>query len=286
MLEWAKRGLKGLYIILFLFILALLSACNPRLLSDVVIQRKSISITDKQVLIIQVNSGEINILKGGGSFLEISGTTNLQDESVYQVEQNENEVRIIAENKPRLFSFSGQPNLKFTIQVPPKHKIKIITFDARVNLYNYAGDLDVSAVSGTISARNFSGTASLKSNRGDITVSDSNGELYILGNYGVLSLENLKGIVNSSTIMGTIKFTGLINSGDGVHLETDHGPVEVLLLPGSNQAVQIRSTSGNATCRLPDLSVSPRNCDGIIGNGSGRLSVRTVSGDVTLQQEP
>ena len=67
------------------------------------------------------------------------------------------------------------------------------------------------------------------SNRGDIIVRKSSGNINVAGNYGALNVQNVHGETAVSTIMGNVMFDGLIQMGDIVRLETDHGPVSVNL---------------------------------------------------------
>jgi DUF4097 and DUF4098 domain-containing protein YvlB len=141
-------------------------------------------------------------------------------------------------------------------------------------------------VSGDIQARNLSGAVVLRSGRGDIQLSGSSGELKVLGEHGVLSIAETHGDVAASTIMGAIRYTGAPGKGDVVHLETDHGPVAIQLEQGSDLVIVIKTTSGVLTCGLPGVEAVVSGCTGTLGNGAGALTVRTVSGEVTLLPGP
>ncbi len=99
-------------------------------------------------------------------------------------------------------------------------------------------------------------------------------------------MQNVHGETAASTIMGNVVFEGLIEAGDTIRLETDHGAVSVNLSADSAMTLQVNSTSGDVTCMLPDVVSSTRTCDGKIHSGDGSLSIRTVSGAVTLQLIP
>jgi DUF4097 and DUF4098 domain-containing protein YvlB len=130
------------------------------------------------------------------------------------------------------------------------------------------------------------GNLVLRSNRGNITMRESSGTISVVGNYGALNVHDVHGETAMSTIMGNVLFDGLIQAGDVVRLETDHGAVSVNLNQDSAASLQVRSTSGDVACMLPDVVSSTRTCDGEIGSGGGELSIRTVSGAVTLQLIP
>jgi DUF4097 and DUF4098 domain-containing protein YvlB len=130
------------------------------------------------------------------------------------------------------------------------------------------------------------GEMALRSNRGNITVQESSGVVSVVGNYGRLTAQNVRGDISASTIMGNVVFEGLIQTGDTVRLETDHGAVSVNLSADSALALRVSSTSGDVTCLLPEVASSTRNCDGALRSGGGSLTIRTVSGAVSLQLLP
>jgi hypothetical protein len=86
--------------------------------------------------------------------------------------------------------------------------------------------------------------------------------------------------------MGKVVFDGMVQDGDSVHIETDHGSVSVNLKRDSALSFEARTTSGEMVCLLPYLSSTTRTCDGKIGVGNGGLKIRTVSGTVTMQLLP
>jgi DUF4097 and DUF4098 domain-containing protein YvlB len=96
----------------------------------------------------------------------------------------------------------------------------------------------------------------------------------------------VRGETAVSTIMGNVVFDGLIQAGDFVRLETDHGLISVNLDQDSDLSLQVSSISGDVVCMLPKVSSSTRSCAGIIGKGNGTLKIRTVSGAITLQLTP
>jgi len=268
-----------------LLTVGLLAACGQNASGLVEIPAQSISLSETQQVVLQIDSGEINISPAEGAALEIGSVLASPDRWDFRVVQQDNEVRVIALDQAD-WRNSAKNQIQFTIRVPQGRRLKIETYDAIINLTGYAGEVDISAVAGQINANRLTGMASLKSDRGEISLSESSGELFVLGNYGLLSLENVRGRVGASSIMGTIRFTGRIDTGDEIRLETDHSSIEIRLRSNSNLGLQIRSTSGNLACMLPGLLTASRSCDGVVGAGGGQLWVRTVSGDVTLQQSP
>jgi hypothetical protein len=268
------------------FLAVLLAACGVEPLQGMEIPAQSIALNEQQMVLVEVDAGEVVVYQSASGMLEIGGVENVPAEVDFHVEQSAAEVRVVAHYTRRWFLQPVERPVRLVLKVPPGCTLKIETFSAAVDLDGLTGTVDVSSVAGVISARDLEGTVSLKSNRGAVTLADSHGELHVLGNYGLLALADVRGMVNAATIMGTIQFSGLVAAGDDVHLETDHGAVDIRLASTSDLDLQIRSTSGNMTCLWPGLQLSSRSCVGTIGSGVGRLTVRTVSGAVTFQPEP
>ena len=157
------------------------------------------------------------------------------------------------------------------MHVPKGMQVKVETDSASVLASNYQGDLEVDSTSGKITIEQIIGRITLWSNRGDIIVRKSSGNINVAGNYGALNVQNVHGETAVSTIMGNVVFDGLIQAGDIVRLETDHGPVSVNLNQDSDLSLQVRSISGDVACMVPDISSTTRSCTGEIGAGDGNV---------------
>jgi hypothetical protein len=238
---------------------------------------------DTQSILIQVDHGEVILMESEDGHVEVGGQVLFADELEYQVSSVEGQILIKAH--VHRANLPDMP-LRVEVRVPKDMSVKIETDGASVFVSNYQGDLEAASTSGNITIEQMTGRMTLRSNRGNIIVRESSGIISIVGNYGALNVQNVHGETAVSTIMGNVVFDGLIQAGDVVRLETDHGSVSVNLSRDSALSLQVRSTSGDVTCMLPDISSSTRSCDGKIGSGDGALKIRTVSGAVTMQLMP
>jgi hypothetical protein len=116
-----------------------------------------------------------------------------------------------------------------------------------------------------------------------VAVLHGGGELVVIGEHGVLSVDEFDGNLLMTTIMGTINYLAAAGAHGTVSLESDHGPVEVLLPESANLDIWVNTTSGYVTCLGPKLDQTVDGCVGVIGQGMGELVVRTVSGRVDLK---
>jgi hypothetical protein len=248
------------------------------------IPARELSIAPGQAVTIQVNSGLVRITSTTASQLSLTGQLADPDRTTFQVSSPGQAVVIEAQYQRGLFAPSGTP-VELDVQVPQGVAVDVTTFDAAVEIRDLRGKIHVSSTAGQITAKNLSGDVSLRSARGDVRASGCSGQVSVVGEAGVLSLLDTHGQVGSTTIMGTIQWDGTVGSGDAVHLETDHGPVNIALGADSSLSLAVHSTSGDVTCPAA-FSSTTRECRGSMRTGPGTLDVRTVSGGVRVQVKP
>lgn len=238
---------------------------------------------DTQSILVQVDHGEVIVLGAEEQQVQVGGQVLFADTLEYQVSSTEKQILIKANVQKT--GLSNMP-LRVEVRVPKEILLKVETDSASTFISGYQGNLEVVSTSGNITVGNVSGKITLRSNRGNITVWESSGDINVVGNYGQMNAQDVHGETGISTIMGNVVFNGLIQAGDAVHLETDHGAVSVNLNPDSALSLQVHSTSGDVVCMLPNIDSSTRSCDGEYQSDGGMLSIRTVSGAVALQLIP
>lgn len=240
-------------------------------------------VVEGQSILIRLDQGEVIIRGGEAGQVRVDGQMLFPDKTDYDMTTVNRQIQITASYTGNR---SSNPAVYLDVSIPNDIPLNIESEFASIVVRDYQGKLEASSVSGDISIESVYGTILARSSRGDVSVQDTAGDISVVGNYGSLTLEDTSGDIGVSTIMGTITFDGSVRSSDNVRLETDHGPVVVHLSPDSAINLQVRSNSGEVACMLPDISSSLRTCDGEFNSGGGRLTVRTVSGPVTVQLIP
>lgn len=263
-----------------------LSACGSIAGQPTDIQLASFDLASGQSVIIEVNTGRINIIGVSGDMLKVDGQLAFPGKTDYAVTESSNGVLITANYTGPPLPDSAGPATTVNVRAPQDTPVRVKAFDAAVTINEFRGIVEISSVAGDITANNIDGTASLRTARGDAALTGGSGDFQLIGEHGILFIEGVSGKVSASTIMGTIRFLGVPGSTDEIHLETDHGPVEIQLREDSDLSLTVTSTSGNVACTLPDLDRSVRGCTGTMGSGTGSLWVRTVSGAITIRRLP
>ena len=196
----------------------------------------------------------------------------------------------------------------------------------KVTLANVNGSIEVETASGDVDAKATTGSLSIDTGSGDVTLAGHDGALSVDTGSGNIVLGTVKSSdVSLDTGSGDVRVDGLsaarleidTGSGDvmvsgadvrGVGVDTGSGEIRVGLTgdveelsvdTGSGDvvvtapkslgaAVEIETSSGDITTEFP-LQVTRKGRDGLsgtIGDGKGRISIDTASGDVTLKQQP
>lgn len=268
--------------IITIFLCLFLSGCgvdNP----PVQLPAQIAQLEEGQSLQIYLNEGVLTVHGDEDEQVRVNGQALSPDQTEYNVTTINDQIQIIVNYTGKR---SSNPPVQLTVSVPNNVALTIETDSAFIAVREYTGELDAASVSGNIFVEGAHGDLTLRSNRGNVEVQNSAGEISVVGNYGQLTLENVQGDIGVSTIMGNVVFSGSILMDDNVRLETDHGAVSVHLSADSTLGIQVRSTSGDVACMLSSITSTTRTCDGQMNSGGGSLSVRTVSGAVTLQLIP
>lgn len=169
------------------------------------------------------------------------------------------------------------------------------------------GSLHVATGSGDVDVRTAAGDVNLETGSGDVTLSGMDGSRLTLntGSGNVTVTDAKAPNVHVETGSGDVEATS--TSGDDLSFETGSGNVNVALVT-TFRSVRINTGSGDVTLKVPPtigaevqldtgsgeidlggLSLQVRRIQhdhvtGTIGDGKGRLSVETGSGDVHLQK--
>ena len=185
--------------------------------------------------------------------------------------------------------------------------IRVYVASADVAADRTRGRLRVATGSGNVDLRTASGDVTLETGSGDITVSGAQGPSLRLetGSGNVTVTDGKATVVHVETGSGDIEATS--SSGDELSFETGSGNVDVALVT-TFRSLNISTGSGDVTLRVPptvgaevDLDTGSGDIDlggltlqvrriehdhvtGTLGDGKGRLSVETGSGNVRLQK--
>jgi DUF4097 and DUF4098 domain-containing protein YvlB len=262
-------------IFLSLLLSLIVSSCLKSASDPVVIEHYIPSEGISSVLI-EMDSGQINLVRGSEEKITVTSTSAEPDSLL--VSQEDNVLNLMNEG-------SGSADI-LTLQVPDGLSFYIKTFSADSHLQRLKGQVKIRSTAGDIQLNSFTGSALLWAGRGNVSVLNGQGDLVVIGEHGELTVEGFSGSVSMTSIMGKIQFLGSDQRTGPIHLETDHGPVQAALPESSSYHIKVNTTSGKVTCSSPTIIKTPNGCEGIIGEGEKEFNIRTVSGRVDLSLIP
>lgn len=193
------------------------------------------------------------------------------------------------------------------IQVPSISRIAVDSVSTDVYAENLDGGVQLRTVSGEIELRSSSQTINLATVSGRIEVRDSSGDLRARSSSGEIELHSHQGNADVETMSGEINLVA--REAERLRGSTISGQIEVEVSFLQDVQAEFTSVSGEITIEIDDpenLSVSANSISGEIsnyltddavkegfgqnslrtqiGDGSGSLNVRVVSGAIEIDE--
>ncbi len=195
------------------------------------------------------------------------------------------------------------------IWVPMGSHLEVETVSAPITVVGVNSSLELSSVSGGIDASGAITEVEFESVSGSIRLSGSNTAAEVESVSGIVDLEGVGRVLDVSIVSGTvtiksgevnrasfesvagsIEFEGSLAKGGRLEVES-HSANVVLVLPASTSAVfEISTFSGNISSELGGTvertgRYTPgRRSEFSTGDGNGRVSIESFSGNVTLKR--
>ncbi len=148
-------------------------------------------------------------------------------------------------------------------------KTSVKSVSGRITLDGVTGSVDADTLSGDVEAQGLDGVVGFKSVSGDLTLADG-------------TVQRL----DARTVSGRVTADIGLAQGAAVRVATLSGDVTIRLPASASTEVDLRSTTGRVQSDFAGLqaarSPGSSTLTGALGAGSGRVSVGTVSGQVTL----
>jgi hypothetical protein len=178
-----------------------------------------------------------------------------------------------------------------TVTVPPDCPLtlNLVSADAvvtgmgsRTSIRSGAGDVTLDGVTGDIDASTVSGAIEAQGLDGKVAFNSVSGDLALAGG----AIESL----SARTVGGRIAADINLAEGGRIDVNTVSGDVALRIPESAGTQVALNSAAGRIETSFPELDraerAMTRGVSGKLGDGSGRLTVNTVSGSVALLSRP
>jgi len=180
--------------------------------------------------------------------------------------------------------------------------VKASSASGYVHVYRIDSDTQVSAASGSIDVATIGGFLKANSASGDVRIADVKGEVNVnaasgsiritrpgdrveaSSASGSLEIDGARSDLKAHLISGSINVTGNPTGNRFWDLKTVSGSVDLRVPPSSSFLLSAESTSGGIRTDIP-VVIEEQNKHSIrahVGDSSGRIQVRTVSGGITV----
>ena len=144
---------------------------------------------------------------------------------------------------------------------------------------------NVSSTSGDVTVRDAGGNCSVHTVSGDIRVERAAGEVSVETTSGDVEISAVS-VRSVSSVSGDIRVVAGTMAGD-MKMSSISGDVTLSLPASTNAGISFHTTSGDIENRsdleIIATSISKKTLSGKIGTGGPEISVKTVSGDITLE---
>jgi hypothetical protein len=207
-----------------------------------------------------------------------------------RIEQKGNDIfvepHLYEQERSWLDLFRGKRfRVDFEITVPRETAVNAQTVSGDLDLHGTRGPARVESVSGDVNIEDVQGPMRIKSVSGDVQCTDYVGSVEGSSVSGDVDIRGRVRACELHTVSGDISIDLEPEiGGRESRLKTISGDVEVGMLT-SSCVCEFHTASGDLECDAPARIMREGRKDRtvIIGDGRSRLSVRTVSGDLTIK---
>jgi DUF4097 and DUF4098 domain-containing protein YvlB len=236
-------------------------------------------------------SGQVRVVarkrvKGGSA----DRAKRLLENVEVRIEQRGNDIfvepHLYEQERTWLDLFRGKRfRVDFEITVPRETAVNAQTVSGDLDLNGIRGPARVESVSGDVNIENVQGPMRIKSVSGDVQVTDYVGSLEGSSVSGDVDIRGRVHSCELHTVSGDISIDlDPEVGGRETRIKTISGDVEVGLLT-SSCVCDFHTASGDLDCEVPARIMREGRKDRtvVVGDGSSRLTVKTVSGDLTIK---
>jgi DUF4097 and DUF4098 domain-containing protein YvlB len=218
------------------------------------------------------------------------------------------------------FSHPRNISIAYTIQVPHDTEVDASVASGAQNIRDLRGPVKVHAASGTIRVERIDKDADLSTASGSITASDVGSDVQVSSASGNVTISNVKGDVRAKAVSGVIRVShpgGRVEGGTASgeveiqdatndvtahaasgrvyvqgnpgtqgywNLKTASGGVQISVPPSANFHLSAEAVSGEIRADIPIVieEQGKHSLRARMGNGGGRVEVRTASGEIRI----
>jgi DUF4097 and DUF4098 domain-containing protein YvlB len=162
--------------------------------------------------------------------------------------------------------------------------IEGISSDIKLN--DVEGDVNASTTSGDSEIEKIKGPVKISTTSGDNRIFDIDGALNIASASGDITVSGVTGSLRAAAISGDVRLSALSAKEGDFDVESISGDIVMEISSDFSGKMEVGTVSGEVNSQLGGEldSYSDSRLRGKIGDGRGRLSVSTTSGDISIDR--
>jgi DUF4097 and DUF4098 domain-containing protein YvlB len=155
--------------------------------------------------------------------------------------------------------------------------ISLASIEGAVTIDNGSGRLTGELIIGPVAIRQMLGTVNLQFVEGDIRIKSSSANI---------SIEQELGALDLTTTTGNVDIRTNLESTRDYLVTTESGDIRLSVPESSSAQLKLNSRTGEIKTEMPVAikSMSSTRLEGVFGEGGVRISLSSMSGDVTVAQ--
>lgn len=164
---------------------------------------------------------------------------------------------------------------------------------AGIDVYSVTGNVRIEGEPGPVYAESMGGRIEIAADAPSVRAKSAAGDVEMRGRTRDLTLSSVSGSIRVETpgplrarletVGGAVRWNGGVERGGALDVVTHDGPVELTLPPEADADIEADTIDGSITLvRNGGSRMATRTFDVVLGAGGARVTVRTFSGDVTL----
>ncbi len=172
-----------------------------------------------------------------------------------------------------------------TVRVTGVKQVVYESTDGRATISDISGDVNATSLHGSVSILRVAGSVDAASQTNAINVSNARGRVVVRSITGMIALESLMAGAQATNTTGEIKLSGAVTGGARYELTTDVGQIRLYLADGAGATIDVNANPDAVRVRTQGARSTgngERRRTVVVGNGSARVSARTLSGGVDI----
>ena len=165
-------------------------------------------------------------------------------------------------------------------------KVSVKSSTAEISLASIEGEIEVQNTSGATTGEFLFGPLTVRQAMGLVKLQYVEGDTRIKSTSADINLIQERGAIDIETVAGNVDIQTNLNSNRDYFVETESGHIRLAIPETSSADLRIESEVGEIQIDVPVTlrTMSDRLVEGEFGYGGVRVSLRSVSGDVTVAE--